>query len=121
MATQTQKPVQTTLPTGAFTPQQSQASQDVLSLMQKMVSKPTLATGTAILPKAMAETPSEILGTTGVTSTVPTAAAQLAAAPTGLTPTTAPTAAGDTVQKVGVVLTADTVFVNFTGTEVLLA
>jgi hypothetical protein len=92
MATQTQKPVQTTLPTGAFTPQQSQASQDVLSLMQKMVSKPTLATGTAILPKAMAETPPEILGTTGVTSTVPTAAAQLAAAPTGLTPTTAPTA-----------------------------
>ena len=48
---QTQKPVQTTLPTGAFTPQQSQASQDVLSLMQKMVSKPTLATGTAILQK----------------------------------------------------------------------
>jgi hypothetical protein len=35
--------------------------------------------------------------------------------------TTAPTAAGDTVQKVGVVLTADTVFVNFTGTEILLA
>jgi len=35
--------------------------------------------------------------------------------------TTAPTATGDTVQKVGVVLTADTVFVNFTGTEVLLA
>ena len=89
---QTQKPVQTTLPTGAFTPQQSQASQDVLSLMQKMVSKPTLATGTAILPKAMAETPPEILGTTGVTPTIPTAAAQLAAAPTGLTPTTAPTA-----------------------------
>jgi len=35
--------------------------------------------------------------------------------------TTAPTAAGDTIQKVGVVLTADTVFVNFTGTEILLA
>lgn len=35
--------------------------------------------------------------------------------------TTAPTGSGDTVQKVGVVLTADTVFVNFTGTEVLLA
>jgi len=35
--------------------------------------------------------------------------------------TTAPTGSGDTVQKVGVVLTADTVFVNFTGTEILLA
>jgi hypothetical protein len=35
--------------------------------------------------------------------------------------TTAPTATGDTVQKVGVVLTANTVFVNFATTEILLA
>jgi hypothetical protein len=35
--------------------------------------------------------------------------------------TTAPSATGETVQKVGVVLTPNTVFVNFTGTEVLLA
>ena len=35
--------------------------------------------------------------------------------------TTAPTAAGDTVQKVGVVLTVDKIFVNFNTTEILLA
>ena len=35
--------------------------------------------------------------------------------------TVAPTGSGDTVQKVGVVLTVDTIFVNFNTTEVLLA
>ena len=35
--------------------------------------------------------------------------------------TTAPSGAGDTVQKIGVVLTADTVFFNFNTAEVLLA
>ena len=39
-------PVQTTLPIGAITPQQSQASQNIVSLMEKMVSTPTMATGT---------------------------------------------------------------------------
>ena len=89
---QTQAPVQTTLPTGAYTPQQSQQSQDVLSLMQKMVSKPTLATGTAITPQAMVETAPELLATGGVATTTPTATATQAGAPTAITAGTSPTA-----------------------------
>ena len=92
MATQqTQQPVDVQLPTGAYQPQQSQASQDILSLMQKMVSKPTLATGTAMLPQPMnAQTP-ELLATGGVATTTPTATATQAGAPTAITAGTSPT------------------------------
>ena len=87
MATQQQiqQPVEAKLPTGAYQPQQSQASQDILSLMQKMVSKPTLATGTAVLPQPMNVQTPELLATGGVATTTPTATATQAGAPTAIT------------------------------------
>jgi len=93
MATQqqTQQPVEVQLPTGAYQPQQSQASQDILSLMQKMVSKPTLATGTAMLPQPMNVQTPELLATGGVATTTPTATATQAGAPTAITAGTSPT------------------------------
>ena len=93
MATQqqTQQPVEVKLPTGAYQPQQSQASQDILSLMQKMVSKPTLATGTAMLPQPMNVQTPELLATGGVATTTPTATATQAGAPTAITAGTSPT------------------------------
>ena len=93
MATQqqTQQPVDVQLPTGAYQPQQSQASQDILSLMQKMVSKPTLATGTAMLPQPMNVQTPELLATGGVATTTPTATATQAGAPTAITAGTSPT------------------------------
>ena len=49
MVTTTTKPVETTLPQGAIAPQQSQTSQNIVSLMEKLVSTPTMATGTTVL------------------------------------------------------------------------
>ena len=88
---QIQQPVQTTLPTGAYMPQQSQQSQDILSLMQKMVSKPTLATGTPVLSQPMNIQPPELLATGGVATTTPTATAIQAGSPTAITAGTSPT------------------------------
>ena len=90
--TTTQKPVQTTLPTGAYKPQQSLASQNIMSLMQKMVSKPTLATGTTVIPQAMNVQTPELLATGGVATTTPTATATQAGTPTAISAGTAPTA-----------------------------
>ena len=87
--TQTQPEIK--LPTGAYQPQQSQASQDILSLMQKMVSKPTMATGTAIVPQSMNIQTPELLATGGVATTTPTATATQAGAPTAITAGTSPT------------------------------
>ena len=92
MATTTTKPVQTTLPTGALVPQQSQASQNIVSLMEKMVSTPTMATGTAILPQPMTSQTGNLLATGGVATTTPTATATQSGSPTAITAGTSPTA-----------------------------
>ena len=90
--TNTATPVQTTLPIGAITPQQSQASQNIVSLMEKMVSTPTMATGTAILPQAMNIQTPELLATGGVATTTPTATATQSGVPTSISAGTSPTA-----------------------------
>ena len=91
VTTNTQTQPEIKLPTGAYQPQQSQASQDILSLMQKMVSKPTLATGTAMLPQPMNVQTPELLATGGVATTTPTATATQAGAPTAITAGPSPT------------------------------
>ena len=85
VTTNTQTQPEIKLPTGAYQPQQSQASQDILSLMQKMVSKPTMATGTAIVPQPMNVQAPELLATGGVATTTPTATAILAGQPSAIT------------------------------------
>lgn len=90
--TTTTTPVQTTLPIGAITPQQSQASQNIVSLMEKMVSTPTMATGTALLPQPMNVQTPELLATGGVATTTPTATATQSGSPTSISAGTSPTA-----------------------------
>jgi hypothetical protein len=83
---------ETTLQTGALAPQQSQqtGSKKAVSLIDTLLSQPTLPQGTAISPQAQNVQTNELLATPGVTSTLSAQAAQ-AVAPTA-TAVTAPTA-----------------------------
>tara|TARA_Y100000004_G_scaffold188417_1_gene242492 strand:+ start:53 stop:1441 length:1389 start_codon:yes stop_codon:yes gene_type:complete len=92
MVTTTTKPVETTLPQGAIAPQQSQTSQNIVSLMEKLVSTPTMATGTTVLPQPMNVQTPELLATGGVATTTPTATATQSGMPTAITAGTSPTA-----------------------------
>ena len=92
MVTTTTKPVETTLPQGAIAPQQSQTSQNIVSLMEKLVSTPTMATGTTVLPQPMNVQTPELLATGGVATTTPTATATQSGMPTAVTAGTSPTA-----------------------------
>ena len=83
---------ETALQTGALAPQQSQqtGSKKAVSLIDTLLSQPTLPQGTAISPQAQNVQTNELLATPGVTSTLSAQAAQ-AVAPTA-TAVTAPTA-----------------------------
>ena len=83
----------TTLPTGALAPQQTEqtGSKSAVSLIQSLLSQPTLPTGTTISPTAQSVQANELLATPGVTGTV-AASTTGASAPTA-TAVTAPTAA----------------------------
>ena len=83
---------ETTLPAGAVAPQQSQqtGSKKAVSLIDSLLSQPTLPQGTTISPQAQNVQTNELLSTPGVTGTLSAQAAQ-AVAPTA-TAATAPTA-----------------------------
>ena len=81
----------TTLPTGAVAPSQSEqtGTKKAVSLIDSLLSTPTLATGTTITPQAQNIQSNELLATPGVTGTL-AAQAGTAVAPT-VTAATAPT------------------------------
>ena len=81
----------TTLPTGAVAPSQSEqtGTKKAVSLIDSLLSTPTLATGTTITPQAQNIQSNELLSTPGVTGTL-AAQAGTAVAPT-VTAATAPT------------------------------
>ena len=83
---------ETTLPAGAVAPQQSQqtGSKKAVSLIDSLLSQPTLPQGTTISPQEQNVQTNELLSTPGVTGTLSAQAAQ-AVAPTA-TAATAPTA-----------------------------
>ena len=82
----------TTLEPGALTPSQTQqtGSKKAVSLIDSLLSQPTLPQGTSISPQAQNVQTNELLSTPGVTGTLSAQAAQ-AVAPTA-TAATAPTA-----------------------------
>jgi len=84
----------TTLPTGAIAPSQSEqtGTKKAVSLIDSLLSTPTLATGTSITPQAQNIQSNELLATPGVTGTI-AAQAGTALAPT-VTAATAPTSTG---------------------------
>jgi len=86
----------TTLPSGALAPQQTQqtGTKTAVSLIDSLLSTPTLAQGTTISPQAQNVQTSELLATPGVTGTLSATAAQ-ATAPTATMGTAA------TSQQVG--------------------
>jgi len=73
----------TTLPTGAVAPSQSEqtGTKKAVSLIDSLLSTPTLATGTTITPQAQNIQSNELLSTPGVTGTL-AAQAGTAVAPT---------------------------------------
>jgi len=73
----------TTLPSGALAPQQTQqtGTKTAVSLIDSLLSTPTLAQGTTISPQAQNVQTNELLGTPGITGTLSATAAQ-ATAPT---------------------------------------
>ena len=86
----------TTLPSGALAPQQTQqtGTKTAVSLIDSLLSTPTLAQGTTISPQAQNVQTNELLATPGVTGTLSATAAQ-ATAPTATMGTAA------TSQQVG--------------------
>ena len=86
----------TTLPSGALAPQQTQqtGTKTAVSLIDSLLSTPTLAQGTTISPQAQNVQTNELLGTPGITGTLSATAAQ-ATAPTATMGTAA------TSQQVG--------------------
>ena len=86
----------TTLPSGALAPQQTEqtSTKKSVSLIDSLLSTPTLPQGTSISPQAQNVQTNELLGTPGVTGTLSATAAQ-ATAPTATMGTAA------TSQQVG--------------------
>ena len=78
------------LPVGVVPNPQSGTSKDALDLIKKQAVDPKLATGTAMIPTAQQEDAKELLATSGVSATVPTATAPMATA--GTATATAPAA-----------------------------
>ena len=101
----------TTLPKGALAPQQTEqtSTKSAVSLIDSLLSTPTLPQGTTITPQAQNVQQAELLATPGVTGTLSATAAQ-ATAPTAAMGTAATTqqVAGVTPQATGQ-FTADVV------------
>ena len=81
---------QVQLPTGVVPNPQSGTSKDTLDLVKKQAVDPKLAQGTAIVPTAQNVNANELLATSGVSATTPTATVPTATAygATATTPTT---------------------------------
>jgi len=81
---------QVQLPTGVVPNPQSGTSKDTLDLVKKQAVDPKLAQGTAIVPTAQNVNANELLATSGVSATTPTATVPTATAygTTATTPTT---------------------------------
>jgi len=94
----------TTLPAGALAPQQTQqtGTKSAVSLIDSLLSTPTLPQGTSITPQAQNVQQTELLATPGVTGTLSATAAQ-ATAPTAAmgTAATSQQVAGVTPQAAG--------------------
>ena len=94
----------TTLPTGALAPQQTEqtSTKKSVSLIDSLLSTPTLPQGTTITPQAQNVQQTELLATPGVTGTLSATAAQ-ATAPTATmgTAATSQQVAGVTPQAAG--------------------
>ena len=102
----------TALQTGALTPSQTQqtGSKKAVSLIDSLLSTPTLPTGTTISPTAQTVQTNELLATPGVTgtaaaqttgATAPTAAGTTGATPTAVSAVTPATAAQMTPATIG--------------------
>jgi hypothetical protein len=91
---------QVQLPTGVVPNPQSGTSKDTLDLVKKQAVDPKLAQGTAIVPTAQNVNANELLATSGVSATTPTATVPTATAygATATTPTTAQTIADPATQ-----------------------
>ena len=91
---------QVQLPTGVVPNPQSGTSKDTLDLVKKQAVDPKLAQGTAIVPTAQNVNANELLATSGVSATTPTATVPTATAygATATTPTTAQTIADPSTQ-----------------------
>ena len=94
----------TTLPTGALAPSQTEqtGSKSAVSLIDSLLSTPTLASGTSVSPQAQNIQSNELMTTPGVTGTV-AATAGAASAPTATlaTPATSTSVGGVTAQTAG--------------------
>ena len=96
----------TTLQTGALTPSQTQqtGSKKAVSLIDSLLSTPTLPTGTTISPTAQTVQANELLATPGVTGTAAaqatSATAGTAAVITGATPTAVSTVTPATAAQI---------------------
>ena len=94
----------TTLPSGALAPQQTQqtGTKTAVSLIDSLLSTPTLAQGTTISPQAQNVQTSELLATPGVTGTLSATAAQATApSATAGTAATSQQVSGVTAQTAG--------------------